>query len=101
MKIVTFSIAATLTLSACATTSSTVPSVNVKNGTIIGCTYPVDLPACASEQRRRPYFGDGSHLGDLELAYEDVKGALLKSEECIDLTVAAVKVHEGVCFDGK
>ena len=75
-----------LSLAGCA---SAPPAPILPSPVVDGCTIDVEMPVC-SVDRPRPYFGPGSHSGDLTIAYETVKGELLRAEGCIATMYEAV-----------
>lgn len=90
MKTLTFLMA--LSLAGCAAA----PSTYVAPPVVDGCTIDVEMPVC-SVDRPRPYFGPGSHSGDLTLGYETVKGELLRAENCIATMNVAVAEWRTAC----
>lgn len=61
-----------------------------------GCTIDIQMPVC-SVDRPRPHFGPGSHSGDLTIAYETVKGDLMRAESCIEAMNVAVSEWRLAC----
>jgi hypothetical protein len=84
---------AALSLVSCTTAP---PSTYVAPPVVDGCTIDVEMPVC-SVDRPRPYFAPGAHSGDLTIAYEAVKGELLRSEGCIEAMNNAVAQWRLAC----
>lgn len=61
-----------------------------------GCTIDVEVPVCAIS-RPRPYFAQGTSAVDLSVAYETVKGDLLRSEDCIEAMNVAISEWRQAC----
>lgn len=81
-----------LSLASCASP----PAPYIAPPVVDGCTIDVEVPVCAMD-RPRPYFGAGSSAVELSLAYETVKGDLLRAETCISAMNTAVSQWRQAC----
>lgn len=73
------------------------PSTYVAPPIVDGCTIDIQMPVC-SVNRPRPYFASGADAGDLAVGYENVKGELLRAENCIAAMTAALSEWRMACI---